>query len=110
MFILDKISSLLKEKHFSQKDLCEHLGIKQQAFTNWKNGNNDSYKKHLPQIAEFLGVSVDYLLGKDEKKEKPIEGDGLSDNMKKLIEFAKKVPDDKVDLLLRVMQSIVEEN
>lgn len=69
MFILDKISLLLKEKHISQKELCFKLGLAQQAFTNWKNGNNDSYKKYLPQIADFLGVSVDYLLGKEENPE-----------------------------------------
>ncbi|MBP3572785.1 MAG: hypothetical protein J6M42_12605 [Clostridia bacterium] len=37
--------------------------MKQQAFTNWKNNDNDSYMKYLPQIAEFFGVSVDQLLG-----------------------------------------------
>ena len=33
--------------------------------TGWKNGNNNSYMKYLPKIAEFFGVSVDYLLGKE---------------------------------------------
>lgn len=61
--ILNKISSLLKEQGKTQKALCAHLGLKQQAFTNWKNNDNDSYMKYLPQIAEFFGVSVDYLLG-----------------------------------------------
>lgn len=62
MFILNKIITLLKEQGKSQKELCEYLGIKQQAFTNWKGGNNTAYMKHLPQIAKFLDVSVDYLL------------------------------------------------
>lgn len=64
LFILDRIASLLKSQKKTQKMLCEHLGIKQQAFTNWKNGDNDSYMKHLPAIAEYLGVSIDFLLGK----------------------------------------------
>lgn len=38
------------------------------TFTNWKSCRNTSYKKYLPEIAEFLGVSVDYLLGKTENK------------------------------------------
>ena len=61
--ILNKISSLLKEQGKTQKALCEHLGLKQQAFTNWKNNDNDSYMKYLPEIASFFGVSVDQLLG-----------------------------------------------
>jgi transcriptional regulator with XRE-family HTH domain len=61
------------------------------------------------KIAAYLGVSVGYLLGEEEKEKKPtIDDDELSDNMKKLIEFARSVPDDKIDLVLKVMKSIVE--
>ena len=67
--ILNKISSLLKEQGKTQKALCTHLGLKQQAFTNWKNNDNDSYMKYLPEIAAFFGVSVDYLLGTPSKQE-----------------------------------------
>jgi hypothetical protein len=42
------------------------------------------------------------------KKEKPTEDDGLSENVKALIGFAKTVPEDKVDLVLKLMRTIVE--
>lgn len=64
MEILNKILSLLEEKNIQQKDLSDYLGLSKSALTGWKNGNNKSYMKHLPKIAEFLGVSVDCLLGK----------------------------------------------
>ena len=70
MCILDKIDELLKENNKTQKDLCNFLGIKQQAYTNWKGGFSSSYKKYLPEIAEYLNVSIDYLLGKTNIKEK----------------------------------------
>ena len=60
---------LLDEKHIQQKDLSDHLGLSKNTITGWKNGNNSSYKKYLPEIAEFFGVSVNYLLG----KESPVE-------------------------------------
>ena len=63
LFVLNRITALLKERGVQQKVLCEHLGLKAQAYTNWKGGGNDSYMKYLPQIAAFFGVSVDYLLG-----------------------------------------------
>ena len=63
MSVLNRITALLKERGLQQKALCEHLGLKAQAYTNWKGGSNDSYMKYLPQIAEFFGVSVDQLLG-----------------------------------------------
>ena len=61
--VLDKISALLKEQGKTQKMLCEALGLNAQAYTNWKGGSNDSYMKYLPQIAGYLNVSIDYLLG-----------------------------------------------
>ena len=63
MSVLNRITALLKERGLQQKVLCEHLGLKAQAYTNWKGGGNDSYMKYLPEIASFFGVSVDYLLG-----------------------------------------------
>lgn len=67
MSVIDNIILLLKEQKKSQKELCDYLGITKNAFTDWKSGRIKSYTKHLPQIAEFFGVSVDYLLGKQEK-------------------------------------------
>ena len=54
----------MKSKHISQQDICINLNLRKQAFTDWKAGKSESYLKHLPQIAEILNVSVDYLLGK----------------------------------------------
>ena len=65
MGVLDKIIWLLKERNQKQIELTDYLGISKNAFTNWKIGDNSSYMKHLPKIAEFFGVSVDYLLGKE---------------------------------------------
>ncbi len=69
MDTLTTIKQLLRERKKLQKDLCAYLGINPQAFTEWNRGKNTSYKKYLPQIAEFFGCSVDYLLGKEQKKE-----------------------------------------
>lgn len=65
MEVLTRILALLDEKHIQQKELSNYLGLSKCAMTGWKNGNNNSYMKHLPKIAEFFGVSVDYLLGKE---------------------------------------------
>lgn len=56
---------LLDKNHMQQKDLSNYLGLSKNTITGWKNGNNNSYMKHLPSIAEFFNVSVDYLLGKE---------------------------------------------
>lgn len=67
MNTLDKIILLLKEHGKKQIELCEYIGVKKNAFTSWKNGANTSYLKHIGKIAEFFGVSTDYLLGIEPK-------------------------------------------
>ena len=60
--VLNNIFLELKNQNRKQKELTDYLGISKNVFTDWKSGKNKSYMKYLPQIAEFLGVSVDYLL------------------------------------------------
>ena len=64
------------------------------------------------KIASYLGVSVGYLLGEEteetDKKEKPISYDGLSEKRKALIEFAMYAPEDKAEMILQVMKTILK--
>lgn len=69
--IIQTIIELLDKQGKSQKNLTDYLGITQNAFTDWKSGRIKSYRKHLSKIAEFLNVSVDYLLGKEQEKKTP---------------------------------------
>ena len=59
------IINLLQESGRKQKELTDFLGITPNALTDWKSGRIKSYRKHLPKIAEFFNVTVDYLLGNE---------------------------------------------
>lgn len=62
MSAINKIIRLLEDKGFTQKDLTDYLAIDKSTFSQWKNGKSQSYNKYLPEIAQFLGVSVDYIV------------------------------------------------
>ena len=66
-----RIFAELQTQKKSQKALAEFLGLKQQAITSWRAGRNSSYKKYIYGIADFLGVSVEYLKGETDEKRKP---------------------------------------
>ncbi len=68
MDTLNKILTLMKQKNISNTTLAEHLNISISQISNWKSGNNTSYTKYISKIAEYLGVSTDYLLGTDQNK------------------------------------------
>ena len=108
--LYERLSDLCKEKDVKGARMCTDLGISKSLMTDLKMGRKKGVNADTAQkIASYFGVSVGYLLGEEEKEEKPTAyDDELSENMKKLIDFAKSVPEDKVELVLKVMQSIVE--
>ena len=52
----------LADKKFSQKEFALALGVKPQRISEWKRGISSSYQKYLPEIAEVLGTTTEYLL------------------------------------------------
>lgn len=109
METLNKIMLLLKEQHKKQIELCDYIGIKKNAFTNWKNGANNSYYKHIGKIAEFFDVSTDYLLGV-EIKNAPTKSEGDKNIVKiagrdgSLVE--RTLTDAQLDLLKKMIEQL----
>lgn len=58
--IFDRIVALLGER--GQRELTDFLKLNKTAFTDWKSGKSNSYRKYLIEIAEFFNVSIDYLV------------------------------------------------
>lgn len=107
--LYETISALCEEKGIKGAKMCTEAGISKGLLTDLKMGRRTGVSAVTAQkIASYFGVSVGYLLGEEEKEEKPVQEDELSENTKKLIDFVKTVPDDKVELVLKVMKSIVE--
>lgn len=47
--------------------MMSDLGLSQTSFTRWKYDGGKSYMKSMDQIANYLNVTVDYLLRGEEK-------------------------------------------
>ena len=72
----NRIAEARRKKDMTQMELAEKLGISFQAVSSWERGNTMPDIAKLPEIAEILGVSVDYLLGDEAGVAKGvIEGD-----------------------------------
>lgn len=65
----------LAEKKYSQKEFAEVLGVKPQRISEWKRGLSCSYQKRLPQIAEALGTTTEYLLTGEGPQKRPVSAD-----------------------------------
>jgi hypothetical protein len=73
------------------------LGVTPNIITDWKSGRLKSYKKYLHGIADFLGVSVEYLRGEtDEKMKPPVnEDEGLTNEERLLLALFNQIPKEK---------------
>ena len=59
----ERVKQELKIKGKMQKDLCEHLNVKKTTLSAWLNDTNEPPMQVIVDIATFLEVSTDYLLG-----------------------------------------------
>lgn len=107
--LYEKITALCKSKGVSGSRMCLDLGLSKSTMSDLKFGRIKGISIPTAQkIAGYFGITVDELYGEEAKKEQSIEFDGLSEKRKALIDFAMSVPDDKAEMILRVMKSIVE--
>lgn len=58
------ITLLRKEKQLSQKKAAEELGISQALLSHYEKGIRECSMNFLVRIADYYGVSCDYLLGR----------------------------------------------
>ena len=91
----------------SRREVCAALGFSYYTFSDWVNGKKYPRMDKVEMLANYFGIQKSDLIEED-KKEQPTITDGLSEKQKALIDFAMSVPDDKAEMILRVMKSIVE--
>jgi transcriptional regulator with XRE-family HTH domain len=60
--ISERIFDVLKRSGKKQADLAKHVGVRSNTVSDWKNKGINPSADLIPKIAEFLGVSCDYLL------------------------------------------------
>ena len=99
----ERLNELLKEKNITAYKVAKDTGLSNGLLASWKNGEKLPGAENLEKLADYFGVSVDYLLG----KEKPAiqEDDGLTDAERELMELFDKVPEDKQEFVLQQVEA-----
>lgn len=70
MDLLTRIFELVDEAHMEQKQFASILGTTDKTVSAWRTGRSKSYTKYLPQIADALGTTTEYLLTGNGPKQK----------------------------------------
>lgn len=63
-----RIRNLREDMDMTQKEIADILHCSQRVYSNYERGDIDIPTEILIKLADFHKVSVDYLLGRTEKK------------------------------------------
>lgn len=64
--VYTKIKELRKENNLSQQQVSEVLEIKYQVYQRYENGTREIPLHLLIKLADFYGVTLDYIAGRSE--------------------------------------------
>ena len=65
----NNLRKLRKEKGLSQIAVQMQTGIEQALIAKYENGERVPPTETLMQLADFYGVSMDYIMGRTDRKE-----------------------------------------
>ena len=108
------LKQLRKTKGVNAEEVAKIIGISRSGYTCYENETREPNIGNLIKLAEYFGVTVDYLLGRDEQKfVNDISKFSDSDLDKLLIQFFMELPEKSKqgfrDYLLSVARGIPEE-
>lgn len=91
---LERILSLIPRKsdgkfvHGAKKAFAVSIGLKGgESITMWENGGSTSYTNYLYEISDKYNVSVEWLKGETDEKEKPAKHGELTDKQVHLLKL-----------------------
>ena len=104
LIMAKNIQRYMDQRGITRQQLCDALDIKYTTLRDWLKGITYPRIGKVEAMANYFGCEKSDLI--EDKKEKPTDDDGLSEEMKELFDRIKKLPKDKVQMLLQVARSI----
>lgn len=104
----DNYVRLCALNNLSESGAAKKIGLSNAAASGWKKGKMPSATTQI-KLADLFGVSVEELT-QDTKKERPADGEALSDMQLEAIEFVKSLTEDKLKRFLRLAKAAFEED
>lgn len=116
---MNRIKELRERRGIQQKELAIDLGVTQPTISNWELGIKVPSARSTQKLAEYFGVSMDYVTGREEqdnqrqtsdpKNEKSAlkDKDGFESRAIRLIRAASRLPKEHQTLLLVTLEAAV---
>lgn len=111
MKFAERLSILMLERGMNKLSLGKAIGISDRVVGSWVKGENGPKLENASTVADFFGVSIDYLAGRSDirevetKKEPVLE---LSENGREMLKLYEQLSDRDQLLLLGRLQEMVD--
>ncbi len=104
MDTLNVILGLIREKGITEQKFLADLGFNRTLLSDWKSGKSKSYQRHIARIADYFGVSADYLLRGEEAAQKA----EVPEDFMLLARKAERVPEEYRKDIYRLLESTID--
>lgn len=84
-YFSEKLYELRKEKNLSQEELAEKLNVARQTISKWETGSTTPDTNNLIELSNIFEISIEDLLGKNNKVEEENKTEEVKSNKKKII-------------------------
>ena len=64
----ERLLTLRKSQALTQEIAAEKIGIKYRSYRRYESGEREPDASALVQIADYYGVTIDYLLGRTDER------------------------------------------
>lgn len=104
MTIYERIKYLASQKNISIRELESRLGFSNGLLRSWKNSTNSA---SLEKVADYFGVTTDYLLGRDRGNSKvDLTSINNDDQEEKIFSYeGKEIPKKDLELIRRILET-----
>ncbi len=101
----DTMKLLRESKKLTKKQVADAIGITERAYITYEYGQRDVSTDTLQKLANFYGVTTDYLLGRDSQK-----SNELTPTQREEIATQKwlSLDKEKRDALLQMMETCIK--
>ncbi|QEY33712.1 helix-turn-helix transcriptional regulator [Caproiciproducens galactitolivorans] len=116
----DVFAKLCEERGIKPSKAAEECGINKSNVSNWKNNGYVPRSDALNKIADYFGVSVDYLLGNEQKEKSLVNNDEeltayleelkTRPEMKMLFNLAKGATKEDVEKAVKIVEAFLKKD
>lgn len=108
--LYESIKTLCDEKGVKGGKMCVDLGISKSTMTDLKSGRRSGISLETAQkIADYFGVSVDRVLGSEQKEKPTIQTEsGLTEDQIRAIEKIRKMPPEELAKKMAALEAVLD--